>query len=657
MLKIATLFSGIGTPEQSLKHLQVEHETIFACEIDKYARITYLANNKTPKTFYDDVYNIDGNKYKNQIDILIGGSPCQSFSIAGKRMGTSCPRGNLIYEYFRIVEESQPKVFIYENVKGFLSIDKGETFKNFVQSFKDSGYTTYHKVLNTKDYLVPQNRERIYIVGFKDNVDFHFQEKQELKLRLKDMLEDEVDKKYHLSQEAISYMGRERQGKPRWEFHKNEVEGIAACLTANMHKGVPYGVITPYLPIRLEQTHTLNIKGNDSIKRIYSSDGHNPSLTTMQGGHREPKIAHPVREVGRRLDENGKRCDNNKDIPITRRYEIGEKEISNCLSGVQKDSYVAIANGVIEIENDEVRVKEATKYGYKVAEEGDSINISVPSSKTRRGRVGKQVAQTLDTACNQVVFNKINKLDTNLQSGYNGVNKKELEYEKSTLNQENIIKILRILWGEAREKAFKEWGFGINDSFQQEEILQQRLHGKEFCENGGKQSGLFIGSFLGETDKQAFYRKRFLPTMWNSWKSGCSSYRRGLSEQQRRQFDDFMQKLSHENSQTKTNMQSGKLPNESKRAWILRKALSKVQEVGRSYENKKTKKCNYIFRKLTERECFRLQGFDDNFIFPPKMSSTQLYKQAGNGMSRNILDMIFTQIFTCYAKHVENIKE
>lgn len=466
MIRLATLFSGVGTPEQSLKHLQIEHETVFACEIDKYARTTYLANNQEPKTFYDDVYNIDGNKYKDQIDILIGGSPCQSFSIAGKRLGTSCPRGNLIYEYFRIVEEAKPKVFIYENVKGFLSIDKidkkekyGETFKSFVKSFKDLGYTIYYEILNTKDYGVPQNRERIYIVGFKNEVKFEFAPKQELKLRLKDMLEDEVDKKYHLSQEAISYMGRERQGKPRWEFHKNEVEGIAACLTANMHKGVPYGVITPYLPIRLEQTHTLNIKGNDSIKRIYSSDGLCPSLTTMQGGHREPKIAHPVREVGRRLDKNGKRCDDNKDIPITRRYEIGEKEISNCLSGVQKDSYVAIANGLIEV-SDEVRVKEATKLGYKVAEEGDSINISVPSSKTRRGRVGKQVAQTLDTACNQVVFN----------------------------NQ-------------------------------------------------------------------------------------------------------------------------------------------------------------YIFRKLTPRECFRLQGFDDSFIFPPKMSDTQLYKQAGNGMSRNMLDMIFTQIF------------
>ena len=431
MIRVATLFSGVGTPEQSLKHLKVEHETVFACEIDKYARTTYLANNQEPKTFYDDVYNIDGNKYKNQIDILIGGSPCQSFSIAGKRMGTSCPRGNLIYEYFRIVEESKPKVFIYENVKGFLSIDKidkkekyGETFKNFVQSFKELGYTIYYEILNTKDYGVPQNRERIYIVGFRDEVEFEFAPKQELKLRLKDMLEDEVDEKYLLNQELVSkYLETGTASN-----HKGSQAGKVADETDETFWTVnagTHGYSMGY--VKLKQTHVYNVKTHDCRKRIYDSMGLSPSITAQSGGYSEPKIAHPVREVGRRLDENGKRCDDNKDIPITRRYEIGEKEISNCLSGVQKDSYVAIANGVIEIENDEVRVREA---------------------------------QTLDTACNQVVFNN-----------------------------------------------------------------------------------------------------------------------------------------------------------------------------------------EYIFRKLTPRECFRLQGFDDSFIFPEKMSDTQLYKQAGNGMSRNILDMIFTQIF------------
>ena len=87
MIRVATLFSGVGTPEQSLKHLKVEHETVFACEIDKYARTTYLANNQEPKTFYDDVKKLDATKYLNKIDILIWGFPCTSFSIAGKQLG------------------------------------------------------------------------------------------------------------------------------------------------------------------------------------------------------------------------------------------------------------------------------------------------------------------------------------------------------------------------------------------------------------------------------------------------------------------------------------------------------------------------------------------------------------------------------------------
>ena len=530
VLKVATLFSGVGTPEQSLKHLNINHETIFACEIDKYARQTYLANNQEPNTFYEDVYNIDGKKYLNQIDILIGGSPCQSFSIAGKRLGVECPRGNLIYEYFRIVEESKPKVFIYENVKGFLSIDKGETFKNFVQSFKDIGYTVYHQVLNTKDYGVPQNRERIYIVGFKDNIDFEFQEKQELKLRLKDMLEDSVDSKYLLSEKLVSYFEKHKQEQDKkgngfgWKPLGEEDE-ISFTIT-NPGKCRPNETY-----IKLNQTHTLNIKGNDSIKRIYSADGLCPSLTTMQGGHREPKVALPVREVGRRLDENGKRCDDNKDIPITRRYEVGNKEISNCLSGVQKDSYVAIANGLIEIENDEVKVKEATKLGYKIAEEGDSINISVPSSKTRRGRVGKQVAQTLDTACNQVVFTVDKSIKPSVA--------KNIEREmKDILNSDKDFYVCKT-----------DAGWQVNK-----------------------------------------VELKILPT--------------------------------------------------------IRANNSSMYGLDRT---------NYIFRKLSPRECFRLQGFDDSFIFPPKMSDTQLYKQAGNGMSRNILDMLFTQIFKYY-KIIKNYK-
>lgn len=521
MLKIATLFSGIGTPENALKALEVEHETVFACEIDKYARVTYLANNDEPNTFYDDVYNIDSKKYLNQIDILIGGSPCQSFSIAGKRLGISCPRGNLIYEYFRIVEESQPKVFIYENVKGFLSIDKGETFENFKNSFKEIGYTVYHQVLNTKDYGIPQNRERIYIVGFKDNVDFHFQEKQELKLRLKDMLEDSVDNKYLLNQELVEKYIQTGTASNHKGSQAGKVVDENNDTFHTVNAGT-HGYSMGY--VKLKQTHQLNIKGNDAIKGIYSEDGLSPALKTMGGGHREPKVA--------------------------------------------------IANGLIEID-DEVRVKEAVKKGYSVAEEGDSINISVPSSKTRRGRVGKQVAQTLDTACNQVVFEKVSIVDDT--QGFDGI--REYHDYSPTLR--------------AGRSGLKWRIQGVDEKYH---LPKERL--KTCLESNHSAQRIYCPSGIA-------------PTISAGSNGG------------------------------------GKEPVKMVYSEIIENGKDEIQRI------KNIPKVNYIFRKLTERECFRLQGFDDSFVFPPKISSTQLYKQAGNGMSRNILEMLFTQILIAYTKHIE----
>jgi len=195
MIKIASLFSGVGTPELALDELKIDHQTVFACEIDKYARETYLENNTTPIRFYENVYDINGNDYKD-IDILIGGSSCQSFSSAGKRKGLADSRGALIYEYFRIVKQTLPKVFIFENVKGFTSIDKGSTFKNFKEVFVSLGYNVFSSVLNTKDYNIPQNRERLYIVGFLNKASFTFPQKEELSNSIGAMLEKDVDKKY-----------------------------------------------------------------------------------------------------------------------------------------------------------------------------------------------------------------------------------------------------------------------------------------------------------------------------------------------------------------------------------------------------------------------------------------------------------------------------
>lgn len=208
-MRIGTLFSGIGSPEQGAKRVYKDNlELVFACEWDKYARESFNANYEIDqKHFHKDISDMDGKQYQGKVDIIIGGSPCQDFSLAGLRKGIEGNKGILIYEYIRIIQEVQPPIFIYENVKGMLSDRKGKTIKEFVQAFRDMGYHCHYEVLNTKDYGVPQNRERIFLVGFKDTehyYNFSFAPKIKLEKKLKDVLESDVDEKYYLSDSTIT---------------------------------------------------------------------------------------------------------------------------------------------------------------------------------------------------------------------------------------------------------------------------------------------------------------------------------------------------------------------------------------------------------------------------------------------------------------------
>jgi DNA (cytosine-5)-methyltransferase 1 len=206
-MKLATVFSGIGAVEHAIQRLNIEHEIIFACDIDKYCKQTYFANYKIDENrWYNDVKEIDGKKYKDNVDLFVGGSPCQSFSMVGKRKGLEDERGNLFFEFARLVDEIKPKVFIFENVKGLLSHDGGKTFKTIEGRIKELGYTYYKQVLNAKDYGIPQNRERLFIVGFLEERDFKFPSPIELKYKVKDFLIDKADEKYYLSQKGIDFV-------------------------------------------------------------------------------------------------------------------------------------------------------------------------------------------------------------------------------------------------------------------------------------------------------------------------------------------------------------------------------------------------------------------------------------------------------------------
>ena len=244
-MKVGTFFSGVGSPEQALINLGIEHEIEFACDIDKYARQTYLKNFDC-KNMYEDITQLNM-KDLYPVDLLVFGFPCQAFSMAGKRGGFDDTRGTLFYDALRYLKEHKPRYFIAENVKGLISHDSGKTFRTILDClaltenyqfqlapFENLGYHIHYKVLNTKDFGIPQNRERIFIVGIRDEEDnnFRFPKPFHLEKKLKDVLENEVDEKYYLSDKAVCKIEKSKFSQK----FKDENTKYVGCLTAGYHK-------------------------------------------------------------------------------------------------------------------------------------------------------------------------------------------------------------------------------------------------------------------------------------------------------------------------------------------------------------------------------------------------------------------------------------
>ncbi|MCM3186381.1 DNA (cytosine-5-)-methyltransferase [Priestia megaterium] len=193
---------------------------------------SYFANyDISREQFYQDVRFIDGTIYENEVDLFVGGSPCQSFSMVGKRGGFDDTRGTLFHEFARLVKEIRPRVFIYENVKGVLSHDNGNTWTIMQNVFNELGYNWESTVLNSKNYGIPQNRERLFVVGFlKQDVDFQFPNPIPLQLKMKDLLLDNVAEKYYLGQKGIQFVTSEKNIRKQY----TQVNGdIALCQKAN----------------------------------------------------------------------------------------------------------------------------------------------------------------------------------------------------------------------------------------------------------------------------------------------------------------------------------------------------------------------------------------------------------------------------------------
>lgn len=286
MMNYLSLFSGIGAFEKALKNLNIPFNLVGFSEIDKYATKSYCAiHNVSESLNLGDITKIDEKKLP-KVDFITYGFPCQDISIAGKQQGLlnddgTKTRSGLFFDALRIIEHTQPVVAIAENVKNLVGNKFNAQFQVVLASLESAGYNNYWKVLNAKDYGVPQNRERAFIISIRKDVDtgvFEFPESYPLKLRLKDLLESEVDQKYYLSDIQIQ-----------------NIKFVDVSDT-NTDRVIQIGNCRP----------TKN-RANPNQGRIYDINGIAPCLNTKGGGNLEPHIIVPkvIGGIGEKKSNNG----------------------------------------------------------------------------------------------------------------------------------------------------------------------------------------------------------------------------------------------------------------------------------------------------------------------------------------------------------------
>lgn len=523
-LKLIELFAGIGSQTQALKNIGVPHEVVAISEIDKYAVQSYEAMHGKVNNLGD----IRAIKELPKADMWTYSFPCQSISVAGKLEGIKeGTRSGLLFEVERLLKVAAengtlPKYLLLENVKNLVSKKFRADFDSWLFCLSELGYANYWKVLNAKDYGIPQNRERVFCVSIRgSHTPFVFPEKKELKLRLRDMLDSVVDEKYYLKESTIRSILASKFNARRDSIR--QPEGIACCLKArDFHE--------PQCVQVGELTGEKWDKMHDISRRVYDTDGVSPTVHCQGGGNTELKIAENFvigglqahqtprtdgispalteamgkgggqtliivesqerfhKQAIETLHENdckdgdtidafnkkvnksgicptlttrpegfktailpvvcamrGRNPENSSDrtpgIPLVQRLEVNESGMSNALTTVQKDNlvlepdnYIARRYGefieekgyipemfvvynkseikdiaptltgqcvsasgssaVLKLEKP-IKVKVATKQGYEIADAGDYVNTSFPTSKTKRGRVGKGIAHTL----------------------------------------------------------------------------------------------------------------------------------------------------------------------------------------------------------------------------------------------------------------------
>lgn len=388
-IRLIELFAGIGSQAKALKNLGINFEHWNVCEFDEHAIRSYNAVHGTNFVTSDvtkitaaDLNIVDTDRFTY---LLTYSFPCQDLSNAGKGAGMekgSGTRSGLLWEVERLLNECDelPQVLLMENVPQVHGKKNIEHFNKWIEFLESKGYSNHWKDLNSKDYGIPQSRNRCYMVSILGNYSFDFPTPIPLTLRLKDLLDDIVDERYYLSDRQIDRMKNHTFASANYSHRVSNENAIVPTLLARDYKDpkcVEVSVIKEPSELQKEVCNKALEKGMlqpfDIIDYTYSNA---------------------------RLDEinNGKiKTKNSTDNQVANTITTNAENMGVCVP------YSNDAQPFIQIAGDSVIVREASKNGYAVASEGDSINLEHPNSTTRRGRVGKQVAQTLLTSNQQAV--------------------------------------------------------------------------------------------------------------------------------------------------------------------------------------------------------------------------------------------------------------
>lgn len=412
MLNVLSLFSGIGAFEKALERERVLFKIMNFCEIDKYASKSYCAiHGVSEQINLRDVSTVNTSEL-HDVNLITYGFPCQDISSAGHQKGFFDENGNvtrsgLFFAALKVIKDTKPEYAIAENVKALTSKKFTAEFATVLDSLEQVGYNNYYKVLNAKDFGIPQNRERVFIVSIRKDVDFKFTFPvgEPLKLRLADLLENEVDTKFYLSDEQIK-----RIKTSSYCTDQRRIQSKAWCDTLRARDWKdPKCVRVATDTAKVMQVGNLrqgNGWDNPQCGRVYDTNGLSPTLNTMQGGNRQPKIVCEQRSdevfktanliVERATAATMRGRDNGQQI------ELSDREYSNALTTVQKDSLVAE-------HAQEFRIRKLTPLEcWRLMGFGDDDFYKAQNAGVSNSQLYKQAGNSIVVNVLQAIFRQFN---------------------------------------------------------------------------------------------------------------------------------------------------------------------------------------------------------------------------------------------------------